>query len=290
MNRPGTVFLVGAPRSGTKLLRDTLSRHPDVAAVPLSLNHLWRRGMEDVEHDAYSVSRLTPAQRKQLREDFSDRFGAAPLRLEKNTRHSLRMDYVHAIFPDARYLHIVRDPRDAVPSIRERWRQPFDASYLFRNPWWIWSLKDLVRPGTRNVLRLMGRLLRGRERIAAWGPRLEDLDVLLERRPLFEVCCLQWKRCVEGVLAFREAHGERVHRLSYENLVREPHRQLEGVLDHLDLADARAVHRHADRYYTDDGVGRRGRELTDEERTTLRRELKDVMGRLGYEPGGATGA
>lgn len=282
MTGPGAAFLVGAPRSGTKLLRDTLARHPDVATLPLSLDRLWRRGTDDLDHDAFPVSRLDPSTRERIREDFADRFGNGSVLLEKNTRHSLRMEYVNAVFPDARYLHLVRDPRDAVPSIRARWRQPLDISYLLRNPWWFWSHGDLLRPGLRNVVRLLGRKLTGRDRIAAWGPRLQDLDELLDRRTLFEVCCLQWKRCVEGVLAFEADHAQRVHRLSYENLVRSPKRELGQVLDHLDLAEAEEVQRHAQRYYTTGSVGARRRELTPEESTVLREELDELMDRLGY--------
>src|SRR4051812_20775701 len=38
------VIVIGAARSGTKLLRDSLATHADVARVPYDVNYVWRFG------------------------------------------------------------------------------------------------------------------------------------------------------------------------------------------------------------------------------------------------------
>jgi len=45
------VFLIGAARSGTKFLRDTIAHSEDVAEVPYDINYVWRHGNETCPHD-----------------------------------------------------------------------------------------------------------------------------------------------------------------------------------------------------------------------------------------------
>jgi len=144
VDRP--LFVVGMPRSGSTALHDVLARHPAfstttnitrkfptcypalklVAAFskrhdPGEAGTMWDRFVRG-DTDVLTASDVTPAARRfymraasnVLRLYGGDRF------LTKCPRNGLRMDFLKAIFPDARFLHLIRDGRAVAQSIMER--------------------------------------------------------------------------------------------------------------------------------------------------------------------------
>jgi hypothetical protein len=55
LDRP--LIVVGAGRSGTTLIRDTLMQHKDVASFEFEMNALWKYGNEHIDHDMLNVKR-----------------------------------------------------------------------------------------------------------------------------------------------------------------------------------------------------------------------------------------
>jgi hypothetical protein len=148
------VFIVGAPRSGTTLLRVTLSRHSQLAICPESaffpLVYARRYAFGDpanLRHrtrivDAYlaieQVGKLgmdrEVLRERLMREGVSWRALFASLLQtcadthgkpyfgEKTPRHARYVNTLCEWFPDSTIIHLVRDPRAAVCSrVRTRW-------------------------------------------------------------------------------------------------------------------------------------------------------------------------
>lgn len=134
------IFIGGLMRSGTTLLRAMLGQHPAVAA---GLETHWfdidwpagvARGGEPLasylrrigaffEIEAEAVDRLAAA--ADSAPDYLDRFmsevafrAGKPRWAEKTTGNVRHMDTIMAHWPDARILHIVRDPKDVFASFR----------------------------------------------------------------------------------------------------------------------------------------------------------------------------
>ena len=151
------VFVGGCPRSGTTLLRTMLDSHPDIA-IPHETRILidgYRRRAEwgdlaepeNRRRVARWVVERKESRYQRLTEDADElveRMVAAPptigsvlsagFRLyaerhgkprwgEKRPSVVFHLDTVFAMFPDAQYVNIVRDPRAAVASIREAGRR-----------------------------------------------------------------------------------------------------------------------------------------------------------------------
>lgn len=132
--RPGgapkhLVFIGGAPRSGLTLLRALLDAHPaiacgpDLGAVPAIVRQ-WRDiagtlGENLAQHHALpepalkqSYARLIGDLLEPLRAASGKRWVA-----EKTNANVLVFDELHALFPDAPLVHVVRDGRDVAASL-----------------------------------------------------------------------------------------------------------------------------------------------------------------------------
>jgi len=125
---------------------------------------------------------LTTTLAEQLRQDLlagmisaqGERVNSGPgaIRvLEKTPKNCLRIPFIDAIYPDARYIYLYRDPKDSISSIIEGWRHQRFVTYgdvrLAHGRW------CFLRP-------------------PAWQNMLS--------RPLHEIAAFQWQSCQEAIL------------------------------------------------------------------------------------------
>lgn len=167
------IFIVSAPRAGSTLLFETLSQFAD----------LWSLGTESHDileaipalHPAarnYSSNRLTEAEALpyiglNLREGFArqlrDRAKTAYLNLpieerpekirflEKTPRNALRVSFLKAIFPDALFIFLDREPRSNISSMIEGWRSRRFIAYPSLPGWPYRDWSFLLIPGWEHL-------------------------------------------------------------------------------------------------------------------------------------------
>jgi tetratricopeptide (TPR) repeat protein len=121
------VFLLGFPRTGTTLAESALAAHPGV--VSLEERNTLEAGVRAFMGDAVSLANLWRASDADLapyREDYwrcVRNFGVDPtgkVFIDKNPFNTLKIPLIHRLFPRARYVFAVRDPRDVVLSCYRR--------------------------------------------------------------------------------------------------------------------------------------------------------------------------
>lgn len=147
------VFSFGARRSGTWWLQRIITAHPAVAAVPSEsffFSHAIAPLMEafqDIDRDAPSTGRIY-AERELLLDatrEFCDRIFAqfadrGTERIgERTPWHVEHLELMNALYPDAYYIHIVRDGRDAARSLTSM-------------QWFTGSLEDAAAEWRRSVV------------------------------------------------------------------------------------------------------------------------------------------
>lgn len=158
------VFIVAAPRSGSTLLFETLARSPDFWTIGGESHEIFegKANLGPARH-GWASNRLTAADadpdaaralRAAFRAGLRDRDGtplpatAGPVRmLEKTPKNALRIPFLAAVFPDARFVYLYRDPRDNVSSVIDAWKSGKFVTYPTL-PGWDgppWSL--LLIPG-----------------------------------------------------------------------------------------------------------------------------------------------
>ena len=193
------VFIVAPPCSGASLFFETLALAPGTVTLG-GEGHLVFDGVPSLapEQRGFDSNRLLaedadPAVVRNLeallRDRVRDRYGQPPpagaggLRLvEMTPRNALRVPFLAAAFPDARFVYVFRDPRQTISSAVEAWRAKASVTYPDL-PGWDgdpWSL--LLVPGWRG---LRGLPL---EEVVAWQwaittrHLLDDLEVLPPER------------------------------------------------------------------------------------------------------------
>jgi tetratricopeptide (TPR) repeat protein len=130
------IFLGGAGRSGTTLLRVLLDSHPHIACGPElkvipSLCRTWHE-WQTAYLDTLGEYLLTPDDLNQLfaqlvtglLEKYRQHSGK-PRIAEKSPNNILFFEHLHSLFPDSPLIHVIRDGRDVVCSLlRMDWHNP----------------------------------------------------------------------------------------------------------------------------------------------------------------------
>jgi tetratricopeptide (TPR) repeat protein len=141
------VFIVGMPRSGTSLAEQILAAHPEVFGAGEC--PFWV-GAEAALSAAAQRPSLTPELRGKIAADYlqllGERAGAARRVVDKMPSTTLPLGLIHAILPNARFIHMQRDPIDTCLSI-------YAHNLAKRHPYAA-DLQDLVHQ-YREYLRLM---------------------------------------------------------------------------------------------------------------------------------------
>jgi len=113
------VFIIGCARSGTSILGELVAQHPDVSYV-FEAHGVWAvAGRGENDSDRLTAAHVTPEVERRVRRRLGRKFEgeAGSLLVEKNPRGSLRVPFLRALFPRARFVHIVRDGRDVACSL-----------------------------------------------------------------------------------------------------------------------------------------------------------------------------
>ena len=154
--RPPMPIIVGAPRSGTTLLRMMLDSHPELAIPPetgfLALGRRFAGNGDSLRQAFFAALTQHPPEAPAWgdfgisRESFQDALSriepfspsegfrafyrlyaashAKPRYGDKTPLYCLHLDVIADVLPEARFVHLIRDGRDVALSVRETWFAP----------------------------------------------------------------------------------------------------------------------------------------------------------------------
>jgi hypothetical protein len=242
------IFLIGSPRSGTTLAVNLFATHPDVASWS-EAGRLWdpiHYHDPEAEHH-WTAEDATPAQIRRLHrwcEWYRQAHGKARF-VNKHPRNSLRIGYLRRVFPDAHFIHVIRDGRAVVSSM-------------------------LAQIGRRE--RRQKRPMGGFARPPGWRAMLRD--------DLAEQAALQWRAIVRTVREQRLALGSAYTEVRYEDLCARPRDTYSELFRSVALAsDAAALAGIPERLEQSESWRER---LSPEARATVEKAAGDLLRELGY--------
>lgn len=186
--------------------------------------------------------------------------------VDKTPRNSLRLAYLDALFPDARYVFVHRDGRAVVSSLVVAWRE---RSVTREEPAYVLPV-PFTTPGIPP---------------RQWHFILPPGWRALDGRPLEDVCAHQFRTSVEAILDFRRTlDGGRAVDLRYEDLLLDPTGEMQRVHQALDVPFRDADHLRATTEVRAPSGPEKWRTLTPAEIERVLPAIADTMRRTGYEP------
>lgn len=279
------LVIIGAPRSGTNMLRDALCALPGLATWPCDeINAIWKHGhLPSGVHDDFTAAMATPKLCRFVAAHFerlARRTGASVV-VEKTCANSVRAGYVRAVLPDARFVFIHRHGADAVASAIKRWSSPIDLDYTLRKVRFVpWS--DVPMYGWRFLRIRVGQMLDTQRRMRVWGPMTEKVAAAARQGDVAAAAAWQWRECVERSMDELPAGCARVR---YEDFVRDPMvgvRELVRMLG-LEGVPDRAVETAVDDVRADLGGQGLNRLETLGVRERVAPIINPALSRLGYD-------
>lgn len=271
---PRPIFIVGCPRSGTTLLQLMLHAHPHIAIPPENrfLLELYDRRQEfgDLRErdNRKRLARFIVSRRRSKVRDFgvdarsvrrqimrgAPTVGTAAATVfsayaaqfgkrrwgDKRPSYIQRLDTIIRLFPDAQVVHIVRDGRDCVSSLK-------------RMPWWrggtikaIWTWRNAIVTGQRACARLGPDAyieVRYEDLVCDPGPQLRRLCDFLDEP--FDEAMLQPHRMADVAVPDRKVWHTGTHAPVNDSAVQRWRRDLDQwELDLLEFTAARQLRRH----------------------------------------------
>jgi Sulfotransferase family len=212
------IFVLGCPRSGTSVLLQALLQSPELRSVQSEGHILWDEfhHPRDRSWDSDALGAVDVSRREREYVYRAIRWWARGRRfVDKTPENCLRVPYLDALFPDARFVFLRRRAADNVSSLMEGWRaRPRFVKYTL--PERLHGIAPLDGSRWSFVL------------VPGWRE--------LRDAPLEEICARQYLACNEAVLEARERlDGSRWVDLAYEGLVATPVEELQRVHAELGL-------------------------------------------------------
>ena len=277
------LILIGAARSGTKLVRDLVAEHLAVDKVPYDINYIWRLGHEHIPHDELSPEMLNPRIQQRIRRSFERYSSGAPFLIEKTVSNCLRVHYVCAVLPKAKFIHLLRDGRDVVASAYRQWIAPTDWRYILQKArtFPLTEAFGYALSYAGDVFRSL--LVQDKKRFGTWGPRYAGIDEDVAVKELIEVCALQWARCVERALRdLNSLPSEQVLTIRYEDFVRNPRNRLETIAQFAGIDPAPYSENAILATVSQENIGKGSRNLSAEQMALIRPYIQDALSLFKY--------
>jgi hypothetical protein len=110
-------LIVGCARSGTSILGELIAHFSGVKYVFEAYNVWDSAGVGDCQSHRLEARHATSEVIRKLRQWAEHEQGGAQILVEKCPRNCLRVPFLREVFPEAKFIHIVRDGRDVTCSL-----------------------------------------------------------------------------------------------------------------------------------------------------------------------------
>lgn len=219
------VFLVGCSRSGTTVTFETIGASSELVNLGFEIPQFWNDLYGPLNNGWHSEAAGPEHARSEHRDAalrfFYRRLGGGRI-LDKTCINVMRIGYLHALFPEAKFVFIQRDGRDNISSMIDGWRLGrTDGDFHLKQ-----FFGEFPEPVSIN----------GGE-FTEWAFFLAPGWQAYNHSSIEEVCAFQWISANQLALdAAATIPADRWIHLRYEDLFERPVDMFRDVYQRLDLA------------------------------------------------------
>lgn len=291
VDRP--IFITGLGRSGTTIIHTLLSSHPNANWLSLFcakfpnrpyLNRWLMRGIDIPVLNIYLKRRFVPLENyefwdffyrgffipcrdlvasdvdrrtaKSMRQAFSQLLTPKRNRLLIKITGCPRISFLHAIFPDAKFIHVTRDGRAVAHS-------------RMRTPFWVgWQ---------------------GWRGLSLWPEKMpahyrEEWERY--QYSFFALAGIEWKAHLDQMAELRRNNPDiDILEVKYEAFCADPIRQVREIADHCELPWDAGFEKRARQFYVESENSKWQKDLTDEQQAILEEVMAVQLVEQGYDLG-----
>ncbi len=261
-NLQNPIFIIGSPRSGTTFLGECLGTIPEISyhfepvLIKAASRYIYTQQWQF--NQASSFYRQVYAWLMRFQ-------GDGDLRLaEKTPRNSFIIPFLAQVFPEAKFIHIIRDGRDVALSLSQK-------------PWYNKELNGstMREPG--------GYLCGSTPRFWVESYRHDEFKTTDN----IHRCIWLWRRYIEAASeGMNSLLPEQRYELKYEDLVMNPHDEGIRLLDFLDINkdNSRSIfQQHLIKQARLDSVGKWQSDLSQKDVAKIRKEASICLEKYDYK-------
>jgi hypothetical protein len=294
------VFIIGCGRSGSTILGNVLDRHPDVAHW-MEPYFIWDYHLGNLEDDLRAEEYATESVVNFIQKEGNifARKSNARIIIDKYPPNSFRIPFLLKVYPNAKWIHLIRDGRDVAVSLRREWekrnRLVSSRSILeYKNQ--IWSVLKR-QPFWRNRFQMLWYEIKNTKswknqeycNKAKWngpqgyGARFKNWEEAFRGKSLIEIGALQWLNSEEAVQkGLIDVSEENKLKVYYEKLIQHSENEISRILDFLGADSSLAQNIRCDFY--PDNFGKWKTKLNDFEKKLISPIVDGMLRQLGYKP------
>ena len=281
LKRP--IILFGNTRSGTTIVQKVVSMHPDVVNW-YEPRTLWLYADPGRPHDEFDESDATEKVKQYIREQFlryQEEHGNRVV-MEKTPANIFKISYVRAIFPEATFVFIVRNPFSFISSVELKWQSTLTTKGI-RRRLKSTPITQLHHYARRLIRDQFNKKVLRRKYLKTWGPRYKGMEEDLQTHDLLTVIARQWsKGSKKAEKDLAHVNDGEVLRLKYEEFVTDPVFDLERICAHCGLEMTKGMVRAANEWVKSDRQDK-WRRFDPRDLARVLPEIRDEMQLHGYE-------
>lgn len=279
-NQP--IFILGAPRSGTTWLGKTFEHHPDIDCW-YENNAVWTWGNSRQADDILTEKNLNPKIKKYIQKrfiEYSEKSGKKYI-IDKTPRNCLRIPFIHAVFPEAKIIMLLRDGRSVISSTNKKLKQPKRVPWRdIKNRLRSLSIWELYTYFPRLIPRL--KLMMG-IKVDYWGARPPGWNEWIGNYSPQALLAKQWAATMN--IAIREGRKlppENYIEVKYEDLVNNPQTEFTKLTSFLEIKNPQQIIDYAENSSDPQRISKWKSSLNQHTLDEIKKLMESTMSQLGY--------
>jgi len=155
--------------------------------------------------------------------------------VEKTENNTLRINFVNKIFPEAKFIFVIRDGRDVIASMLKRRHQSIDPVFLLKKARYL-PLSDISVVTIRYFKNMFRRYFFNKRIVYQLGPVFKGMEKMLSNHTEAEIVAMQWAKCLEKANKdLNKIDSDRSCIIKYEELVKNPKSTIFDLIKFLNI-------------------------------------------------------